>query len=252
MEFSEFKQSLPETLGDSYWKDPETKQEPTKAFDDINDYTSLAKSFLETKRMVGKKDAEYAEKMKGLTKIPGEGATVDEIAAYRRAIGVPEAPEGYELAISKDLPEDDRKGFEAVANAIKPIAHEVGIPPSKLATVWNKVTEVLSAQNAELTKKAQELMDADIASLKEAKKEKYDEFMKSGDETIVKMGEVGQNFKKLMDAYGILDTPAVREVLFEISKHYIPSGSHLSGGKDTVDKNDGFTYAYDEHGRPIR
>lgn len=60
--------------------------------------------------------------------IPGEGATTEEIAAWRRNVGVPESVDGYKL------PEIPVELQESVAlqdlEAVRAIAHKAGIPAS--------------------------------------------------------------------------------------------------------------------------
>lgn len=233
MEFDEFKESLPNILGDDYYSDPE-KTKPTKAFDDVHDFDTLAKNYVNTKRLVGKKDAEFAEKLKGMVKVPGENATEEEIKAYRTARGVPDKADNYELPVPATASDLDKKGFAAVAAAIKPIAHEVGISPSNLAKVWSKTIEVLTAQNAEIDQKGRELLDADIKAMQEKHKEKYDSFIKAGNDGLAKFNvennPVGENFRKLLDSFGILNSPAVREFLFAVSELVLPGSSHLAPG----------------------
>lgn len=257
MEFNEFKESLPDILGEDYYSDPE-KTKPTKAFDDINDYNMLAKSYLSTKRMVGKKDAEHAEVIKHMVKVPGENATDDEVKNFRSAMGVPESPDGYDLPLPENISDLDKQGFQAVAEAIKPIVHAEGISPSKLTKVWSKVVEVLTAQNAEIDRKGVELLEADTKALQEKYKERYDPFIKAGNDSIAKFNTkdnpVGENFKSLLDTFGILNAPATREFLFALSKLVLPGGSNLSmgvNGDEAVSSSTGLSYKYDSKGKPI-
>ena len=53
---------------------------------------ALAKSYVETKKLVG---------VKTTLKIPDEHATPDEVAAYRKAVGVPDTPDGYRTQIRR-------------------------------------------------------------------------------------------------------------------------------------------------------
>lgn len=57
--------------------------------------------------------------------VPGENATDEEKAAYRKSIGVPESPEGYKI---KGLPESTAKEFAA-------FAHSKGIPAQHAETI---------------------------------------------------------------------------------------------------------------------
>lgn len=84
----------------------------------FKDPAELAKSYLEAEKLIGRK---------GVV-VPGENATPEEVAAFRAALGVPDAPDGYGLAAPEGLPdgvwnEDSAKAFAAKA-------HELGIPPA--------------------------------------------------------------------------------------------------------------------------
>jgi hypothetical protein len=59
----------------------------------------------------------------GAVKPPGEGAKPEEIAAFHRSIGVPDAPEGYEVVKPEDADLDP--GF---IDPMKAIAHKSGVP----------------------------------------------------------------------------------------------------------------------------
>lgn len=83
----------------------------------------LAKSYGELQQLMGKRQD-------GLVKLPGEGATPEEIAAYRKAVGVPESPDGYAL----ELPEGMELREDVLAN-LRGKAHELGITPAQLSAL---------------------------------------------------------------------------------------------------------------------
>lgn len=87
----------------------------------------LAKSYRGLEQRLGKSA--------GAAFVPGEGATPEEVSAYRRALGVPEQADGYQLR-PDDLPEgfqwDD--GQSAVAAQI---AHKYNVPPAAMKELVN-------------------------------------------------------------------------------------------------------------------
>lgn len=99
----------------------------------------LAKTHLET---VGKvkeldgitaKNKEYEAKLANAIFKPGENAKPEEISAYRKAIGMPDAPEGYEFPKRENDSEDMIKFG-------KKLAFELELPPEKAAkmvNIWN-------------------------------------------------------------------------------------------------------------------
>lgn len=89
------------------------------ALADFKDPAALAKSYLETKKLVGQKLG-----------IPGADATPEAKAAFEKALGVPDAPEGYEFKKPDSLPE----GMEYNEEDAKQWAgkmKELGIPKDK-------------------------------------------------------------------------------------------------------------------------
>lgn len=259
-EFTEdFRTALPEKLGDSYFNDPETKLKPTKELDNVKNVFDMAKMVVTGSRKISSHGEELKKATEGMIKIPGEGATPEEIVAYRQAQGIPDSPDKYELAI----PEEGKEGYEVIAKEVKAAAHEAGIPPSKLNAVWSKVVTALVAQTSELEKKGQELLAADVQALKDAKKEKYDAFITDtnkvaahfdvkGDPTLGTTDNlVGSNFMKMMENMGIKDTPVVRYFLGSIAPLVLEGKTSLGASGEPVVAGGVFAYEYDEAGRPI-
>lgn len=94
-----WQESLPEDL------------RPTAA--NYKDLPSLVKSLVHTKQLA-------SGKMDGYIKVPGEGATTEEVTAYRKAQGVPDTPDAYELKkpegeLGNFYNEDEVKAFAAKA-----------------------------------------------------------------------------------------------------------------------------------------
>ena len=80
---------------------------------------SLAKAFVETKKMVGAKAPALG--------VPGEGATPEQVAAYRKATGVPDAPDGYSISWPEFPPGEALD--EAAQTAWLTRMHQIGAPP---------------------------------------------------------------------------------------------------------------------------
>ena len=259
----DFRAELPERLGDDFYNDPETRLKPTKEFDNIHNVFDMAKMTVNASRKISAHGEELKKATEGMIKIPGEGATPEEVVAYRQAQGVPETADGYELAIP-EVPEEEKAGFEEIAKEVKAAAHEAGVSPSKLSSVWGKVATALVAQNQAILKKGTDLLAADVQALKDAKKEKYDGFIADtnkvashfdvkGDAALgTKDNLVGSNFMKLMDSMGIKDTPVVREFLGQIAPLVLEGSTSLGKGSSESGQAEGaFSYEYDANGRPI-
>lgn len=96
---------------------------------------SLARAFVETKKLVGAKPPAI--------KIPDEHSTPEEVAAYRKAIGVPDAPDGYRITRPEAaLSEWD----EAAEQQFLGEMHKLGTPPHVVQAVLNWYGQYLSEQ----------------------------------------------------------------------------------------------------------
>jgi hypothetical protein len=87
---------------------------------------SLLSAYLDLERRMG-----------GMVRVPGEASSADELAAFRRALGVPDSPDGYCIECRHDLltphPEVNRRLHEAgftsrQAQLVYDLAHEHVIP----------------------------------------------------------------------------------------------------------------------------
>ena len=94
----------------------------------------LAKSYVETKKLVGAKTT---------LKIPDEHSTPEEVGAYRKAIGVPDTVEGYRIT----RPEAALTGWdEAAEQNFLGKMHELGIPAQGVQAILNWYGAYVSEQ----------------------------------------------------------------------------------------------------------
>lgn len=109
----------------------------------------LAKSYVETKRLVGQKGV----------RVPTDASTPEEIAEYRKALGVPDSPESYQItrpsvAANGGWDDEAEKAFLGVA-------HKAGIPPRAVQEVvtWygSYLAQQIDAAQREAVALAQEL-----------------------------------------------------------------------------------------------
>ncbi len=99
----------------------------------------------------------------GAPQKPGEGASDEDIAAYRRANNIPETAEGYELTKPEGI-EDVQ--FEAVKQELAPyleFAHKTGIPADMVDAFVQ-----FDMQRAQETMAAQSKTDEEFAAAAEA------------------------------------------------------------------------------------
>jgi len=101
----------PDWLPEKYWRN------------DKIDVESMAKGFNGLEQLLGKKANSVP--------VPNEKSTPEEVAAYRKAIGVPESPEGYKLK-----PEQLPQGVtwdDSVAKRAAELAHKHNIPAAAMS-----------------------------------------------------------------------------------------------------------------------
>lgn len=114
---------------------------------------------VKTYRSTAKERDELKSKSPGLV-VPGENAKPEEIAAFKKALGVPDSPDGYTLEIPKGL--EDLVKPDEVKN-FKTLAHELGI------------TEKAAKKIMEFeTKRAQDARKAFVDSQNEEAKKQRD------------------------------------------------------------------------------
>lgn len=117
----------------------------------------LGKSYLEAQRTI-------SQRQEGMVKVPGQEATPDEIAAFRRAIGAPEAPDGYKLDGIK-LPE----GIELQDDLLTPFrefALKEGIPAATFAKLIEFHADFESRKLAEVNAQFEDMQKSGADELR--------------------------------------------------------------------------------------
>lgn len=125
----------------------------------------LAKSYGALEKKLGARD-------EGMVKIPGEGATPEEISAYRRAAGIPETAEAYD-SIQPKLPEGVQWDPAAIA-PLKEIFLKHGGTPAMMNEMVEKMAEMDNAEVSRLTQEAIEKGKAEQEQLRKEWGQNYD------------------------------------------------------------------------------
>jgi hypothetical protein len=140
------------------------KQDWTSSLpDDLKDYAPTLGKYPNAKELLrGLGNAQKLIGQRPGVKPPGPDAKPEEVAAWRKALGIPDAPDGYQIAKPEKLPEgvnwsdDDAKAFTAKA-------HEIGLTPAQVTAL----TEFDIQRQAAGTTKGKGEIEAYIAKQRE-------------------------------------------------------------------------------------
>src|SRR3990167_8027604 len=119
----------PPADGDRSWVPDDLKEDATlKNFKTPHD---AIRAFVATKKLVG-------QRLEGMVKVPGDGATPEEVTAWRKATGVPDAVADYTLDVAEDLRHlvpTERLGEYAT------VFHELGVPKGTAQKIVSRYAE---------------------------------------------------------------------------------------------------------------
>lgn len=107
------------------------------------------------------RDNQRALRESGRVKIPGEGASAEEVAAYRKAIGVPDDVKGYVIAAPKDADGNDLELDTGLIDRLTESALKRGAPKEMFEGLAGDLIQAQLDQAAEIDAQHQ----ADAAAL---------------------------------------------------------------------------------------
>lgn len=102
----------PEWLPDKYWRDGRA------------DYESMAKSHAGLEKLLGRKAQAVV--------IPNEKSTPEEVAEFRKALGIPEKADDYLGSLKPQALPEGVQFDESMAKAAAELAHKHNIPPAAM------------------------------------------------------------------------------------------------------------------------
>jgi hypothetical protein len=164
------------------------------------DFGSLAKSHGELQQLLGKKSS--------AVNVPGEKSTPEEIAAFRKALGVPEKPEEYSFKPDK-LP-DGVAWDDNSAKAFAAIAHKHHIPASAMK-------ELAAHQIAMEEARSQEAFRQMETELLNGKQQLQSAWGQNFERNLNTAARVAKSIGLDPESPGLRD-PAVVQALFKVSQ----------------------------------
>lgn len=117
------------------------------------------------------RDNQRALRESGRIKVPGEGATAEEIATFRKAIGVPEDAKGYELPVPKGADGQPLKGPDGepiklnapLLERLAGVAHKGGVPKAAYDALVQDFVQSQLEELGQADAKAQQEAQAKVA-----------------------------------------------------------------------------------------
>lgn len=177
------------------------------------------------------KDAET--KLKSALFVPGEGASDDEVKAFRTKLGVPDKADAYDLKLEGiGLPQGMTIKPEHEA-WFRGLAHKLGLNPSQAKTIFaegiqNLFVEPMKAIEAQRVKD----QEAGMAALKTEWGASYDENLTLIDRALKQFGS--PELTKFLDMTGKGNDPAIVKFVLGVGKAMAEDkfvGGDLAGKK---------------------
>lgn len=143
--------------------------------------------------------------------IPGEKATAEERAAFRKAIGVPEKPEDYKLD-QVQISDPRAKPDEARMNELKALAHKLNVSNGQLNELQKWYFQSLDKD----LRVVNTTMDECVATLKTRFGREYDAAMTYKKRALDRFGKPG--VVAIFNRSGLGNDPDINEMFVEIGK----------------------------------
>jgi hypothetical protein len=159
------------------------------------------------------------QKLSNAIAVPGDRATPDEIAAFRKRIGVPDSPEGYAIRGPATLPEgvDATAASAAQADFLRAM-HAAGAPPAAVQAAldwyWGYAGKAAPASDPRSAATAAREADA---ALREEWGHDYDEKLALARRTIADYG--GEEFAVQLERSGLGNSVSLARALADLGSY---------------------------------
>ena len=166
-------------------------------------------------------------------KVPAIGASAEEVAAFNKALGVPDTPAGYEVTLEQ--------GLEGVIDldAFKGLAHEVGLSPGQAQALVTLASQKTQAQEAEIAAQVEQQQAAQVeqttSELKRAWGEAMTENLRVANRALRTFG--GAELQDRLSEAGLLNDPVVIHAFYQAGqglREDAAPGSGTGAGKPSA------------------
>lgn len=186
-------------LSEDFRNDPSLK--------DIHSLDDLAKSYINAQKTIG------ADKIV----LPGKNATDEQREAFYKAIGRPDAPENYGLAVSEDFPEGliDSSALDGFAKA----SHQLGLTTQQASGVL-KFYEGIGKEAIEGQAKAQaEATESAVTELKKEFGQAFESKVSVANQALKRLaGDDYPQLQKELQMEGVGSRPALVKVFAKVGE----------------------------------
>ena len=168
-------------------------------------------------------------------KVPAVGASAEEVAAFHKALGVPDTPAGYAVTLEQ--------GLEGVIDldAFKGLAHEVGLSPGQAQALVSLAAQKTQAQEAEIAAQVEQQQAAQVeqttSELKRAWGEAKTENLRVANRALRTFG--GAELQARLSEAGLINDPVVIHAFYQagqgLREDAAPGGSGTGGKRSLVD-----------------
>jgi hypothetical protein len=179
----------------------------------------------------------------GLKKSLSDAPSAEELAAYRKENGIPDAPEGYELKVPDGLDKSVKSGMDAFAKHM----HAINAPPAVVKAAADLYLQAEEKAEQERFDFAQKQTIENKATLKAEFGREYDAEVRRANSLLVStLGESAKDFMAttLSDGTKLGDNPAFVRFAAQVSRVLADDGALIaedggSKGASLKDEYDG-------------
>lgn len=187
----------------------------------------LFKSNLEAERKI----SEMGEAMKGMVRVPGADAKPEDVAAFRKAIGVPDAPDGYKAFRPEGLtlsPADEAREKEFLADM-----HKAGQPQAAVEAAMKFHYAAVAREQQRFEAEGKRIAGENLAALKKqyGSDEKFGAMLNITNRLIsATAGPAAEGLMnvRLADGTALGENAQALGFLFKLAEQYAPDGPLIS------------------------
>ena len=165
-------------------------------------------------------------------RVPQPDASIDEVSAYYKKIGVPDSSSGYQLAAEvADTP------VGKVFDALRDIAHKEGIP----GKTWDAMAQKAQEANQQVVKSQQDHFAAVKESFQQMAKEQlgtgYDQAVVKAQDIVAKIAGEDSEVQQVLDSVGLTHHPELLKLFSTVSEITEPTSTPETVGGSAMNKD---------------